>query len=93
MFKLCKFLPNSDLFKLGFIVKIFVEYLTLSEYDWALFEVSLFTYRYTTKSWKALLKNLPTDASLIIVTERREILNLPRSLKLVKISTLEPVYL
>ena len=93
MHKLCKFLPNSDLFKLGFIVKIFVEHLTLSEYDWALFEVSLFTYRYTTKSWKVLLKNLPTDASLIIVTERREILNLPRSLKLVKISTLEPVYL
>ena len=62
-------------------------------YDWTLFEVSLFTYRYTVKSWKALLKNLPRDASLTTVTETRETLNLPRLLKLVKISTLELVYL
>ena len=37
-------------------------------------------------SWKALLKNLPADASLTTVIERRETLNLPHSLKLVKIS-------
>ena len=61
-------------------------------YDWTIFEVSFFfTYRYTVKSWNALLKNPPKDASLPPVTEKRETLILPHSLKLVKVSTLELV--
>ena len=53
----------------------------------------IFTCRYTVKSWKSLLKNLPTDVCLTTATEQREILNLLLSLKLVKTFTLELVYL